>query len=36
MKFDTTRCGRIDKRTFANMIKQMSLNLADDATELLF
>jgi Ca2+-binding EF-hand superfamily protein len=36
MRFDTTRSGRLDKRTFAKAMNQLPVNLADDAVEHLF
>lgn len=36
MKFDTTRSGRLDKRTFTKAMNQLPANLADDAIEHLF
>jgi Ca2+-binding EF-hand superfamily protein len=36
MRFDTTRSGRLDKRTFTKAMNQLPLTLADDAIEHLF
>ena len=36
MRFDQTRSGRLDKRTFTKAMNQLSVNLADDAIEHLF
>ena len=36
MKFDSTRSGRLDKKTLTKAMNQLPLNLADDAIEHLF
>jgi len=36
MRFDQTRSGRLDKRTFTKAMNQLPVNLADDAIEHLF
>ena len=36
MRFDSTRSGRLDKKTFSKAMNQLPVNLADDAKDHLF
>lgn len=36
MKYDSTRNGRLDKKTFMKAMSQLPVTVADDAVDLLF
>jgi Ca2+-binding EF-hand superfamily protein len=36
MRFDASRSGKLDKRTFVKALSQLPITLADDATDVLF